>query len=283
MRVKGIIGDYFVTYPVTKRICRIFGIGQEVMTLVEGDERSLLFDTGMGYGNIRKVVEYMTDKPVTVVLSHGHLDHVGGSYLWDEVFIHENDIPLFETDTREGREKGMNWLMDQRGYDRLTDNTPFVDTRKIRLNTVKEGDVFDLGGITLRVVELAGHTPGSIMLWDEQDGAILVGDAICRHTLMTVPGHEGLAFYRDQLRGFLDKYGDRLNFVLSGHNPSPEQPKIIYDTLESIEGVLSGKYPGYPDEFGKILGTPLMVAKEEVGLEGFCKDGGLGNITWYEK
>ena len=283
MKVKGIIGNYFVTYPVTKRICRIFGNGQEVMTLVEGDEKALLFDTGMGYGNIREVVEYMTDKPLYVVLSHGHLDHVGGSYLWDEVYINEKDRELFEHDTKEGRIAGMNWLMDQRGYDRLTDNVPFVDKRKIRVLPVKDGDVFHLGGIDLRVVEMAGHTPGSIMLWDEQDGAILVGDAICRHTLMTVPGRAGLEFSRDQLKGFLNEYGSRLNFVLSGHNPSPEQPKIIYDTLESIEGVLSGKYKGYLDDFGKILGAKLMVAKEEVGLEGFCKDGGLGNITWYEE
>jgi len=282
MRIKGIMG-YFVTYPVTKRICRIFGIGQEVMTLIEGDEKALLFDTGMGYGNLRQVVEYMTDKPLEVVISHGHGDHVGGSYLWDEVYLNEKDWDLFHRDTREGRISTMNVLMDQRGYDRLTDNEPYVEVRDIRLKPLNEGDVFHLGGYDLEVVALPGHTPGSVMLWNEDDGVVLCGDAICRHTLLSVPGRAGLEFYRDQLRGFLDKYGDRLNFVLSSHNPSPEQPKIFYDTLESVEGVLSGKYKGYPDAFGKLIGIPLMAAKEEVGLEGFCKDGGLGNITWIDR
>ena len=44
--------------------------------LVTGSERGLIIDTMTGYGNVRKVAEEITDFPLTVVNTHGHLDHI---------------------------------------------------------------------------------------------------------------------------------------------------------------------------------------------------------------
>ncbi len=46
--------------------------------LVEGREKALLVDTGLGLGDLRGEVEALTDKPVVVVNTHGHGDHSGG-------------------------------------------------------------------------------------------------------------------------------------------------------------------------------------------------------------
>ena len=47
--------------------------------LFVGTERALLLDTGTGVGDIRGLVEDLTDKPVTELNSHGHPDHAMGA------------------------------------------------------------------------------------------------------------------------------------------------------------------------------------------------------------
>ena len=56
--------------------------------LIVGDERAALIDTGMGVGNIAAVIDDLTDKPVTVLLSHAHWDHIGGNTGFHDLRIH---------------------------------------------------------------------------------------------------------------------------------------------------------------------------------------------------
>lgn len=45
--------------------------------LLIGEERALLIDCGLGIGDIKGAVEKITDKPILVVATHGHVDHAG--------------------------------------------------------------------------------------------------------------------------------------------------------------------------------------------------------------
>ena len=46
--------------------------------LVIGKERALLFDLGIGADDFGAAARTLTDLPLTVILSHGHIDHIGG-------------------------------------------------------------------------------------------------------------------------------------------------------------------------------------------------------------
>ena len=48
--------------------------------LLIGSERALLIDSGFGIGDLRGAVEMVTDKPITLVISHSHGDHCGSAY-----------------------------------------------------------------------------------------------------------------------------------------------------------------------------------------------------------
>ena len=61
--------------------------GSQFMYLLEGEEKALLIDTGWGAGNLRTFVEKLTDKPVIVTNTHGHLDHSGGNGEWESVLM----------------------------------------------------------------------------------------------------------------------------------------------------------------------------------------------------
>ena len=59
------------------------------MWLIEGSDRAVLFDTGVGFQPLRPVVERITSSPVTVVNSHCHIDHIGANHEFDRIEIHE--------------------------------------------------------------------------------------------------------------------------------------------------------------------------------------------------
>lgn len=64
--------DFYRTEKVSDRITAIISLTGEIMYLVNGSEHSLLIDTCVGAGNLRDFVEKLTEKPLTVLLTHGH-------------------------------------------------------------------------------------------------------------------------------------------------------------------------------------------------------------------
>ena len=60
--------------------------------LLLGTERAVLIDTGLGVANIRKVVENLTDLPVTAITTHAHWDHIGGHKYFPNFAVHEDEV-----------------------------------------------------------------------------------------------------------------------------------------------------------------------------------------------
>ena len=48
--------------------------------LVEGTEKAMLIDTGFGVGDTKALCERLTDKPLVVVDTHSHGDHILGTW-----------------------------------------------------------------------------------------------------------------------------------------------------------------------------------------------------------
>lgn len=125
-------------------------IDKTTMYLVEGDSLAMLIDTGTNCYDLDKKISRLTDKPLVVVLTHGHYDHSGNIGYFHEIHMHEADRTL---------------------------DTPALKNYKGRINLIKDGDIFELGGRNLHVVHTPGHTPGSISLVDYDAGLAFTGDA----------------------------------------------------------------------------------------------------------
>lgn len=63
---------------------------------------SVLLDTGWGYGDLKAVVASITDLPVTVVLSHGHPDHVGGASQFEQAYLNSRDDSMIASESEVG-------------------------------------------------------------------------------------------------------------------------------------------------------------------------------------
>lgn len=235
--------------------------------LIVGEHRAILFDTGMGFANIREVVEELTDRDVMVVNSHYHFDHSGGNHLFSDIAIHEAGAgPLGEDVPQEWLDAYMDFTatmlekftvyrdLDDRYFHLLTSEliakplppgfepkdwaiVPTVPTR-----TLKDGDVLDLGGRALRVVHAPGHTPDCICLLDEGSGALFAGDVLTTGPHYAhLPDSDVQAFARSTRR-LADEIRAKVRVVYPAHILRyATDPHFLLEVAQGFESVVEGR------------------------------------------
>lgn len=135
-----------------------------------GKNGALLVDTGTGIGSLIDKVKELTDKPLTVVCTHGHPGVVGGAGQFDEVKIVKDDLKLAKIFNKVSRY--LVKLTGRAGHD-IENEPTFTALTKAEL---EKG--FDLGDRTIKVVKTPSHTYGSICFIDESNNLAIVGDVV---------------------------------------------------------------------------------------------------------
>ena len=182
--------DWFEVYRVSDGVFAIYEPGQyeEVISfLITGEQRALLFDSGLGIGDIRIVVESLTDLDVVVLNSHSHYDHIGGNHQFDTVYAsgkdysRERSAGSTHADVAGFFAEGRVWKPLPDGVDPATFRSEPYSIGK----TVSDGDVIDLGGRSLEVVMTPGHAPDALCLLDRENRIVFTGDTFYLAPLYT--------------------------------------------------------------------------------------------------
>jgi glyoxylase-like metal-dependent hydrolase (beta-lactamase superfamily II) len=245
------VSDWF---EVTHLAQGVFAISEPyhaefvISYLITGKEAAILLDTGMGIGNIQVVASQLTDKLIRVVNSHHHYDHVGDNHRFEHIAIHEAEADFLE------REAPEEMLREAMRPENLLSALPdgfdpaqyrIVPSRADRL--LHEGDTLDLGGLCLKVVHTPGHSPGSICLWNEEDGLLFTGDTAYAGPLYGQFDHSDFEVYR-QTMGRLSDLAQDLQLVLPSHNQAPLDPHILVEMSEGFEEIAAGAARWQPME-----------------------------------
>ena len=172
--------NYFKTFQINDHIYQIKDGMGVLTTLVIGKNKALLIDTGYGLFNLKKYIYTITQLPLIVVASHGHMDHTGGNYLFDQVYIDEKDIALCKIhNSLLWRKREITNAINLHLIDSTFDKDTFLKQREGNLISLKPNQTFDLGNITAHIIPMEGHTLGSVGIYLKEDKILVVTDATC--------------------------------------------------------------------------------------------------------
>ena len=192
------------------------------MFLFEGEAEALLVDAGFGGGDLKAFVSTLTDKPVrSVILTHADPDHTGGCNQFEHVLMHPSELALCVA----------------RGKPDPARAVP-----------VWEGDRLRVGGRTLEVVLIPGHTPGSIALLDRENRVLLGGDSVQSGLIfMFGEGRSLPAFVRSMEK--LLAMGDVFDVCYASHGPVTVTrdllPALRQGALDVMAGRIEPKEPPF--------------------------------------
>ncbi len=234
--------DWFQVYRVSDGVYGIYEDGQfeEVISyLIVGDTSALLFDTGIGVGDIGSVVAQLTELPVAVLNSHSHYDHVGGNHFFDKIYGTGLEYSQQRSKGRVNDEVaefiGEGWVWKPLPAGTTVSNyasMPFTVT-----DFVSDSQVIDLGGRALEVILVPGHTPDALVLLDRDNRLMFMGDTFYPATMYAHMGDANFSDYANSAEK-LSQYQLVVDYILPAHN-EPLMPsyylKAMRDAFVAIQ------------------------------------------------
>ena len=231
--------------------------------LLMGSDKAVLIDTGCGIADMSRQVADLTDKPLEVLLTHGHADHAGGLiHLPDrEVYLGEEDRNMETTMPCDNRFRRMyiQYRVDYRfpgeGHREallamLPPDPGSVSFRNFR--SLQEGQIFDLGGRTLQAVHTPAHSEGSYCFLDSATRILFSGDTVNNSIILARQPDHGMRLveqYHTTLQKLWDM-SDRYDRLAIGHDGVTVDKQLVKDYLELTAGLLNGSIQGDYEESG---------------------------------
>lgn len=188
-----------------------------------GTEKILLVDTGFGRVDLTARIREVSDLPIEVLLTHGHVDHIGGLKQFGECFVNERDNSMLPED--------------------------------IKKKPLKDGDKIDLGNFVFEVIEIPGHTEGSVVLLERNRKILIAGDSVQEGPIFMFGDVSKFDSYIASMEK-LNKFKKNIKTIYSAHNTLSYGPEYIKYCIEDAKLFKAGKIvPEVSEAMGKTRKT----------------------------
>ena len=215
--------------------------GDAWMHLVIGTEKAMLVDTGFGIGNLKGIVESLTDKPLIVVNTHHHGDHSLGNFQFEKVYCHEYDVPYLKDQMNPQAQE--RFVPRDGSYYKTSDLVTFKEYEIVGL---PDGYIFDLGGnYKIELFHLPGHAPGGCAFLDKTGRILYSGDAIVSTPTMITGASVGkyhgdfmtVTAFRDKLIRLAARKGE-FDVLFPGHAILEFSSQVVSDMLTLCNAII---------------------------------------------
>ena len=249
---------WFEVYKVAPGVFAIYEPHQfeeAISFLILGDKRAVLFDTGLGIGDIKRVVTALTPLPITVLNSHTHNDHVGDNWEFDDIYGMDTDF------TRANAKGSTADAQAELAPGSVCGQLP-VDfdaksyaTRPFHItHVIHDSETVDLGGRVLEIISTPGHTPDEICLLDSKNGLLFTGDNFYPGPIWLYRPETDLAAYVQSIAR-IAALAPKIHLVLPSHNVPVADPSQLPKLLVAIEKVRGEAVEPFAAGNGKVTYT----------------------------
>ena len=202
------------------------GLDSTCMYVLVTRDKALVIDTQtMADFEGKKIVDYVkeiTNKPLVVVNTHPHRDHIAGNAQFGEAYL---SAPAIE-EVKAAAARA---------------NTPITYTMK----AVKEGDTIDLGDRKIEVIAIPAHSPGSIALLDQKTGYLFTGDEIDPGQVVGM-NPEKIRMHHANMKKLYDNYYSKVTMIIPAHNGAPVTKRYIKYFMDLDAKIMAGTAPEVP-------------------------------------
>lgn len=186
--------------------------------VLEGTEKAVMIDSGMNTSDAGEIAGRLTSKPLELLNTHADRDHISGNSAFGRFYMH----PAEEENYRAAGGAGT-------------------------VVPLSEGQIIELGNRPLEIIEIPGHTPGSVAILDINRRVLISGDSVQDGKIFMFGKFRNLKEYIPSMKKLL-KYADRFDSIYPSHGSIPVEPGIIPKLIEDAEQILAGKAEGKPVE-----------------------------------
>lgn len=227
--------DFYEVREIAKGVYDIDEARLATMYLVLGEERALVIDCGIGIADFKSVIDKLTDLPYDVVISHSHVDHIGGREQFDKLYLHKDDVEIIPKVTLRYRK------FYRRAF--ITKSKRFKKylikdvEKEPEIIPIEDGHIFHLGKRTVKVIHTPGHTLGAITFLIEEDGILLTNDNFNPILLLFLPHADTVENYIKSGEKILAM--ENINLYWGSHLRKPNTREDIENTVNNARDIIA--------------------------------------------
>lgn len=268
--------NFYTSEKINAYLTCIRSLSGELMYLLDGEKECALIDSCYGVGHLKDYVAKLTNKPVNVFLTHGHVDHAMGVPEFERVYLNEKDIPLYKRQCTLEERKDYAHAVLGAAADKLMEEDYTVSEPEKQFLPLEDGMVFKIGDYHLEAYEFPGHTKGSMIFLIREMRILILGDACNNSTFLFEPDCAPLHEYQRRLKELRDSLVGTYDRVLLSHHVMETDSRIMDNVLKVCDEIFHNEADDLPFEF---MGMKAYIAKK--CNERFEReDGKSGNIIY---
>lgn len=188
--------------------------------LLAGEKKALLIDSGMQIHNAKEIAQSLVPLPIELLNTHADPDHVGSNAEFEHFYMNPAEASnYYNTQKRTG---------------------DFIP--------VEDGDMIDLGGRSLEIITIPGHTPGSIAILDINNRLLFGGDTVQDGTIFMFGVQREIHAYIQSLEK-LESFKERFDTICPSHGTIPVMPDLISRLHQAALSILAGKVEATDTQF----------------------------------